>query len=137
MLNSESMRTRISFAAVIVGAIASSVIVIRLMPVGASPTVKVWFAADELWQTIRKTRFTTEKNPFHYHRNYSRLKALRLQLKYSVPEPTEKFRHIKKCTELFNTRKILLDQIEENGFLKLSFSLQAEMISLPNFEIEK
>lgn len=98
---------------------------------------QVWFAADELWQTIRTTRFTTEKNPFHYHRNYGRLKALRMQLKHSVPEPVEKEIHIKKCSDLFNQREKLLRKIEAAGLQKLSISLQSEMISLPDFENEK
>lgn len=94
---------------------------------------ELWFAADDLWKSIRNTRFITEKNPFYYHQNYGRLKALRLQIKHSVPEP-EVFDEFKNnCIELDKQRRDLLSEIEKRGFIKLSYSLQSEMIPLPNF----
>jgi beta-N-acetylglucosaminidase len=94
---------------------------------------QVWFVADDLWKTIRDTRFITDKNPFYYHQNYGRLKALRLQLKHSVPipDPIEIFKN--KCMDLNEQRLTLLEEIESLSLYKLSFSLQAEMIDLPNF----
>lgn len=94
---------------------------------------ELWFASDELWQSIRNTRFITEKNPFYYHQNYGRLKALRLQIKHSVPEPDDYDEFKNKCIELDKQRRDLLDEIEKRGFIKLSYSLQSEMIPLPNF----
>lgn len=94
---------------------------------------ELWFASDELWQSIRNTRFITEKNPFYYHQNYGRLKALRLQIKHSVPEPEDFDEFKNKCIELDKQRRDLLDEIEAKGFIKLSYSLQSEMIPLPNF----
>ncbi len=98
---------------------------------------QIWFAADELWKAIRKTRFTTQKNPFYYHRNYGRLKALRMQVKYSVPEPESKTTYKEKCVELDNDRRNLLAEIESMGLQKLSYYLQSEMISLPDFGSEE
>ena len=45
---------------------------------------KIWYEADTLWQKIRDVRHITQKNPFYYHLNYTRMKALRLQLKNSI-----------------------------------------------------
>jgi len=90
--------------------------------------------ADELWQAIRDTRFTTEKNPFHYHLNYGRLKALRLQLKYSVPEPEPFEIYKSKCLQLADKREKLLETIKKMSLYKLNYSLQSEMIKMPNFE---
>ncbi|MBU2491077.1 MAG: beta-N-acetylglucosaminidase domain-containing protein [Bacteroidetes bacterium] len=98
---------------------------------------ELWYAADELWQSIRKTRFITEKNPFYYHQNYGRLKALRLQLKNSVPEPVEINEFKNKCFELRDIRKSLLNEIEKNSFYRLSYSLQSEMVNVPSFEEAK
>jgi len=95
---------------------------------------ELWFVADELWNTILKTRFITEKNPFYYHQNYGRFKALRLQLKNSVPQPKDKREFINSCMKLDLKRKKILKKIEKKGFLKLSFSLQAEMVNIPSFE---
>ena len=94
---------------------------------------ELWFATDELWKSIRKTRFITEKNPAYYHKNYGRFKALRMQLKNSVPEPVDISEYKKKCLELSAERSFLLKEIEEKSFKKLSYSLQTEMIELPAF----
>lgn len=72
---------------------------------------KLWFEADSLWQKIRDVRFITDKNPFYYHLNYTRLKALRLQLKASVPEPKNKDHFIAECYELDEKRKSILTSI--------------------------
>lgn len=98
---------------------------------------EIWFAADELWKSIRDTRFITEKNPFHYHLNYGRFKALRMQLKYSVPEPEDYNSFRKKCSELDNKRWLLIDEIEKLSFKRLSYTLQMEMVKLPDFDNQK
>lgn len=98
---------------------------------------EIWFAADELWKSIRDTRFITEKNPFHYHLNYGRFKALRMQLKYSVPEPEDYALFRKKCTELDNDRWLLIEEIEKLSFKRLSYTLQMEMVKLPDFDNQK
>ena len=92
---------------------------------------ELWFAADELWKSIRRTRFITEKNPFYYHQNYSRLKALRMQIKNSVPEPEDYNVYKEKIQKLEQQRKSLLQNIENRSLKKLSYSLQAEMIKVP------
>lgn len=98
---------------------------------------ELWFEADQLWKSIRDTRFITEKNPFYYHLNYGRFKALRMQLKYSVPEPESFEIFSKKCIELDKERRKLLGEIESRSFFRLSYSLQSEMISLPESIITK
>ena len=101
-----------------------------------SKTIKqreLWFGADELWKSIKKTRFITEKNPDYYHQNYGRLKALRMQIKNSVPEPIDFKEYKNKCLDLFEKRNSLLKEIEEKSFKRLSYSLQMEMIELPAF----
>jgi hypothetical protein len=95
---------------------------------------EIWSAADELWKSIRDTRFITEKNPFDYHLNYGRFKALRMQLKYSVPEPEPFELFVKKCIDLDKQRRDLLKEIEELSFMRLSYSLQTEMVQLPDFK---
>ncbi|MDQ7817377.1 MAG: beta-N-acetylglucosaminidase domain-containing protein [Melioribacteraceae bacterium] len=94
---------------------------------------EIWFAADELWKSIRNTRFITEKNPFYYHLNYGRFKALRLQLKYSVPEPEPIESFISNCINLDKRRWDLLKEIEKLSFIRLSYALQMEMVQLPDF----
>lgn len=98
---------------------------------------ELWFEADQLWKSIRDTRFITEKNPFHYHLNYGRFKALRMQLKYSVPEPESFELFSQKCIELDKKRRELLKEIENRSFLRLSYALQSEMIALPESIITK
>jgi hypothetical protein len=72
---------------------------------------KLWFEADTLWTIIRKIRFITEKNPFYYHLNYSRLKALRLQLKNSVPAAVSLEEFKKECLNLHTKRSEIIDQL--------------------------
>ena len=78
---------------------------------------ELWFQSDSLWKWIRKTRHTTEKNPFYYHLNYSRLKTLRLQLKSSVPEPLplEEFEIL--LNELILKREKIINHIKTNRHL--------------------
>lgn len=83
---------------------------------------KLWFEADTLWQQIREVRFITNKNPFYYHLNYTRLKALWLQLKSTIPEPRTKKDFIQRCNELFNNKSKILEEIKElnyKSYLKL------------------
>lgn len=72
----------------------------------------LWFEADTLWSIIRKIRYIHDKNPFHYHLNYTRMKALRLQLKNSVPEPLPKEKFIDGILQLDNNRNRILKKIE-------------------------
>lgn len=95
---------------------------------------EIWNAADELWKSIRDTRFITDKNPFYYHLNYGRFKALRMQLKYSVPEPESFELFVNKYLEMDKNRRELLKEIEELSFIRLSYSLQTEMVQLPDFK---
>lgn len=93
---------------------------------------KLWFESDTLWSVIRKIRFTTGKNPFDYHLNYTRLKALRLQLKNSVPDPVNKNLFIEKCKSIYKTRNELLESLKT----KLPVTaerLKKSVIELPDF----
>lgn len=74
----------------------------------------LWFQADTLWQAIIKTKEITGKNPFYYHLNYSRLKALRMQLKNSVPKATSRQVFQSECLVLTNKREKILDQIKQS-----------------------
>lgn len=94
---------------------------------------EIWSAADELWKSIRDTRFITEKNPFYFHLNYGRFKALRMQLKFSVPEPELIDSFIRECVNLDKQRWNLLKEIQSQSFMRLSYSLQTEMVQLPDF----
>jgi len=58
---------------------------------------ELYFESDSLWKMIRKVRYIHTKNPFKYHFNYTRMKALRLQLNGSVPEPGLKEEFIEDC----------------------------------------
>ncbi len=69
---------------------------------------QLWFDADTLWSAIRRVKKLTTKNPFRYHLNYTRMKALRLQLKYSVPEPIGKNIFVQKILKLFKKREQVL-----------------------------
>ena len=73
----------------------------------------LWFQSDTLWQAIIKTREITSKNPFYYHLNYSRLKALRMQLKNSVPAPVSKQVFHEECLRLTKNREKILDEIKQ------------------------
>ena len=95
---------------------------------------ELWFASQELWKAVRDTRFTTEKNPFYYHLNYTRFKALTLQLKSSVPEPKPVNVFKEKCVELDKTRKELIAELKSKNYLKLAYALETEMIELPDFD---
>jgi hypothetical protein len=94
---------------------------------------KLWFEADTLWQVIRKIRFITDKNPFSYHLNYTRMKGLRLQLKNSVPEPKEKETFIKDCNALDQKRKNILEKIKLID-AKNYEKIKSIMIPLPDFK---
>ncbi|MEJ2495646.1 MAG: beta-N-acetylglucosaminidase domain-containing protein, partial [Ignavibacteriaceae bacterium] len=93
---------------------------------------KLWFEADTLWTIIRKTRFITDKNPEYYQQNYNRLKALRLQLKYSVPEPGSKEEFIKECTQLNKKRNEIITQLSRMD-KSLAERIKAIMMLLPDF----
>lgn len=95
---------------------------------------KLWLASQELWKAVRDTRFTTEKNPFYYHLNYTRFKALTLQLKSSVPEPKPVNEFKEKCVDLDKKRKDLLAKLKGRNYLKLAYALETEMIELPDFD---
>ncbi|HOI28355.1 MAG TPA: beta-N-acetylglucosaminidase domain-containing protein [Melioribacteraceae bacterium] len=73
---------------------------------------KLWFEADTLWSIIRKIRYIHDKNPFHYHFNYTRMKALRLQLKNSVPEPVTKEKFVDEIHLLDGKRNGILRKME-------------------------
>jgi hypothetical protein len=94
---------------------------------------KLWFEADTLWQVIRKIRFITDKNPFSYHLNYTRMKGLRLQLKNSVPEPKEKENFINECKALDQKRKNILEKIKLID-AKNYEKIKSIMIPLPDFQ---
>lgn len=96
----------------------------------------LWFMADTLWYYIRKIRYITEKNPLYYHLNYNRLKALRMQLKYSVPEPVSLIAFQNLCNDLDNRRKNLLQKISEANS-RLSTELKEIIIELPDFSVMK
>lgn len=93
---------------------------------------KLWFQTDSLWSDIRKIRFTTEKNPFYYHLNYSRLKALRMQLKYSVPLPQNKSEFISECINLVEKREQIIKSVGENN-PALAVRIKGMMLPLPDF----
>ncbi len=96
----------------------------------------LWFMSDTLWTYIRKIRFITEKNPLFYHLNYNRLKALRVQLKYSVPEPADLISFKKQCLELDNRRRNLLMKISRVSS-KLTSELEKIIVELPDFSTIK
>jgi hypothetical protein len=72
----------------------------------------LWFEADTLWKIIRRTRWITGKNPLYYHLNYNGLKALRMQLKYSVPEPESEDVFIAECNKMNQKRTAILEKIK-------------------------
>ncbi len=91
----------------------------------------LWFEADTLWDVIRKAKALTGKNPFYYHLNYSRLKALRLQLKYSVPEPESKAVFMEECRRLAAKRDGILDELK-NVNTKIYEYLKSVSVALPD-----
>lgn len=94
---------------------------------------ELWFESDNLWSLIRKIRFIHTKNPFYYHFNYTRMKALRLQLKNSVPEPTDKNIFIEKCLTLDKRRKEILEKIEIES-PGMFANLKELLVELPDFD---
>lgn len=94
---------------------------------------KLWFESDTLWSVIREIRFITEKNPFDYHLNYTRLKALRLQLKNSVSEPVDKKLFINKCEMLFSKRNEVIDKLKMK-IPEVADALRKISSELPDFE---
>ena len=93
---------------------------------------ELWFESDTLWTIIRKIRFIHTKNPFYYHYNYTRMKALRLQLKGSVPEPIDKKDFINKCITIDKDRKEILDKLQ-NNLPEVTFELKKLLLELPDF----
>lgn len=95
---------------------------------------ELWFESDNLWSLIRKIRFIHTKNPFYYHYNYTRMKALRLQLKNSVPVPTDKNIFIEKCLTLEKRRKEILEKIliEQP---EVAFKLKELLVELSDFDL--
>ncbi|NMB80754.1 MAG: hypothetical protein GYA14_02945, partial [Ignavibacteria bacterium] len=93
---------------------------------------KLWFEADTLWSIIRKIRYIHDKNPFYYHYNYTRMKALRLQLKNSVPEPLTKENFIDEILLLEKQRNALLNKLElmDN---KIYEKIKPIMLPVPDF----
>lgn len=93
---------------------------------------KLWFEADTLWSIIRKIRYIHDKNPFYYHYNYTRMKALRLQLKNSVPEPLTKEKFIDEILLLEKQRNALLNKLEliDN---KIYEKIKPIMLPVPDF----
>ncbi len=92
----------------------------------------LWFETDTLWKRIVKTKEITGKNPFHYHLNYSQLKALRMQLKYSLPMPVSKPEFRKECMALEKERNRILNEIKVTN-LKIFEYLREVKIPVPNF----
>lgn len=95
---------------------------------------KLWFEADTLWKVIRKIRFITDKNPFFYHLNYSRLKALRLQLKNSVPEPVSKKEFEKECMLLDKKRNEIIKELSAMN-KPLAERIRTILSPLPDFNL--
>lgn len=91
------------------------------------------FESDSLWKIIRKVRYTHTKNPFYYHYNYSRMKALRLQLKGSVPEPTDKNVFMMQCSKLNEKREKLVHLLEERK-PQVAKNITKSLIQHPDFK---
>lgn len=94
---------------------------------------KLWFESDNLWSIIRKIRYIHSKNPFDYHYNYTRMKGLRLQLKNSVPEPTDKKMFAEECLTLEKKRKEILEKIEIER-PDIVADLKELLVELPDFD---
>ena len=73
---------------------------------------KLWFQADTLWRQSRKVRYIPQKHPFYYHLNYSRLKALYMQLKASVEKPEDKKEFYRKIKEAYAHQNSVLEEIK-------------------------
>jgi hypothetical protein len=94
---------------------------------------ELWYQADFLWKWIRKTRYTTQKNPFYYHLNYSRLKALRLQLKSSVPEPLPLAEFEQLIKNLVLKREKIINHFKTNQHLANALKQYSIKIDTNNF----
>jgi len=92
---------------------------------------ELWFESDSLWKIIREIRYIHSKNPFYYHFNYTRMKALRLQLKNSVPNPVDKNIFIENCLLVDKKRKTVLDKLRKRNPL-VTKRLEKLLIELPN-----
>jgi hypothetical protein len=92
---------------------------------------RLWAEADTLWKVIRAIRGITDKNPFAYHLNYTRLKALQMQLKSSVHAPLPLPRFLEACHALDAKRRYLLNAV---GQMKpdVSARLLGLMVPLPD-----
>ncbi|MGD8780467.1 MAG: beta-N-acetylglucosaminidase domain-containing protein [Ignavibacteria bacterium] len=93
---------------------------------------ELWFESDTLWKIIRKIRFIHTKNPFYYHFNYTRMKALRLQLKGSVSGPIDKNEFVNKCLAIDKRRKEVLKKLEAK-MPKVTLKLKKLLLELPDF----
>ena len=93
---------------------------------------ELYFESDSLWKMIRKVRYIHTKNPFKYHFNYTRMKALRLQLKGSVPVPGLKKEFIEECKAVANKRDEILNKIKEKDNA-LFYRLTKIITPLPDF----
>jgi hypothetical protein len=93
---------------------------------------KIWSEADTLWQKIRDIRFVTQKNPFYYHLNYSRMKALRLQIKNSVQEDLifDAEEYQRTLISLDKNRKSLILSIEKNNNMNLNKALNENCVKI-------
>jgi len=94
---------------------------------------RLWYESDTLWTIIRKARYTHSKSPFYFHYNYTRMKALRLQLKNSVQEPLPKEDFIKECILMDDKRNKILQKIKLIN-KKVYNNINGITIELPNFE---
>jgi hypothetical protein len=65
------------------------------------------------------------------------MKALKMQLQYSAKtyDSADDFKN--QCLYLDQKRKKLISEIEKLSFKKLSYSLEKEMIKLPDFLIRE
>jgi hypothetical protein len=85
---------------------------------------------DTLWAAIAKVRATTGKNPFYYHQIYIRLKALRNQLRCSIPTPNSPKTIQEQLSELEQKREEFLESLEKAGLENLVRDLKTQMESV-------
>jgi hypothetical protein len=94
-------------------------------------------ASEEIQKSIQEIKSIIGLDPLKYQQNLSRMKALQMQLEYSVP-PVGSFEDFRnKCEELDKKRKMLLKEIENLSFKRLGYLLKQEMIQLPDFSTGK
>jgi hypothetical protein len=86
---------------------------------------------DTLWSAIYKVRNTISNNPSYYIRIYVRLKALRNQLKCSLPaaDPNKSFQE--QITELDLKRQKCLNSLKKAGLNSLVEKLKDELVKIP------